>query len=499
MNKLSLPGGSALPLLVAGAMFMENLDTTVIVTALPKMAEAFGVHAIDLNIGVSAYILTLTVFIPASGWIANRFGTRTIFSLAILLFTLASVLCAMSVNLSTFTGARMLQGFAGALMVPVGRLIVLRNIAKADLIKAFATITWPALVAPILGPPLGGFITTYASWHWIFLLNVPLGAVGLLLSLKLIPNEKGATSIPFDVLGFVLTGITCLGLIFGLDMFNKDGVSLWVPTSMVLGSLLVGLLAIKHFSTTQHPLLPLMAMKIKSYAVTLVGGSLFRIAIGSVPFLLPLLFQLGYGMSPFEAGLLVLAVFAGNLFMKPFTSAIMFRFPFRTVVTVNGLLNALAIFACAFLTPSVPIAVTLVLLFLSGMTRSMQFTAVNTLAFSQVPNTLMEGANALFNTVLQLSSGLGIAIGALALRIAQQFEPAAQSGTSLGSFRLAFLMVGCIALLGMLDSLKLGVTDGDEIRQKKKKAADAKTDSTQIESTQIESAPTPETRRGENS
>ncbi|WP_442976056.1 MFS transporter [Rouxiella sp. T17] len=483
MKKISLPGGSALPLLVAGAMFMENLDTTVIVTALPKMAAAFGVHAIDLNIGVSAYILTLTVFIPASGWIANRLGTRSVFSAAILLFTLASILCAMSVSLTTFTAARMLQGFAGALMVPVGRLIVLRNIAKADLIKAFATITWPALVAPILGPPLGGFITTYASWHWIFLLNVPLGVIGLILSLKLIPNEKGASAIPFDLIGFVLTGVACLGLIFGLDMYNKSATGYGLPTLMVLGSVLVGVLAFKHFSTTRHPLLPLMALKIKSYAVTIVGGSLFRIAIGSVPFLLPLLFQLGYGMSPFEAGLLVLTVFAGNLAMKPFTSAIMFRFPFRTVLVVNGLINALAIFACAFLTPSVPMALTVVLLFISGMTRSMQFTAVNTLAFSQVPNTLMDGANALFNTALQLASGLGIAIGALALRIAQNFEPAAQSGTSLGSFRIAFIMVGCIALLGMLDSLKLSVTDGDEIRQKKRKAAENKVDSSHTNET----------------
>lgn len=471
MKKLSLPSGSALPLLVAGAMFMENLDATVIVTALPKMAQAFGVHAIDLNIGVSAYILTLTVFIPASGWIANRFGTRTIFSSAIVLFTLASILCAMSTSLPTFTAARMLQGFAGALMVPVGRLIVLRNTAKADLIKAIATITWPALVAPILGPPLGGFITTYASWHWIFILNVPLGLIALLLSIKLIPNEKGATNVPFDILGFVLIGAACLGLMFGLDWFNKGGATLWLPSLCVVASLLVGALAVNHSLQTPHPLLPMVAMKIKSYGVTVIGGSLFRIAIGSLPFLLPLLFQLGYGMNAFNAGLLVLSVFAGNLAMKPFTSAILFRFPFRTILVVNGFLNALTIFACAFLTPAVPTPLTFVLLFVSGMTRSMQFTAINTLAFSQVPNPMMGGANTLFNTAQQLSSGLGIAIGALALRIAEHFEPVSSNGTSLGSFRLAFVIVGCIALLGMLDSMTLNITDGDEIRQKKKKTA----------------------------
>lgn len=471
MKKLTLPTGSALPLLVAGAMFMENLDTTVIVTALPKMAQAFGVHPIDLNIGVSAYILTLTVFIPASGWIANRLGTRTIFASAVVLFTLASILCAMSVSLPTFTAARMLQGFAGALMVPVGRLVVLRNTAKADLIRAIATITWPALVAPILGPPLGGFITTYASWHWIFLLNVPLGAIALFMSMRLIPNEKGPIGVPFDILGFVLIGVACLGLMFGLDWFNKGAASLWQPSLCVAASLLIGMLAVKHSLRSSHPLLPMIAMKIKSYGVAIIGGSLFRTAIGSLPFLLPLLFQLGYGMNAFDAGLLVLSVFAGNLTMKPFTSAILFRFPFRTILVVNGFLNVLTIFACAFLTPAVPTALTFILLFISGMTRSMQFTAVNTLAFSQVPGPMMGGANTLFNTAQQLSSGLGIALGALALRIAEHFAPVNASGVSLGSFRLAFIMVGCIAILGMLDSMKLNITDGDEIRQKKKNKA----------------------------
>lgn len=471
MKKLTLPAGSALPLLVAGAMFMENLDTTVIVTALPKMAQAFGVHPIDLNIGVSAYILTLTVFIPASGWIANRLGTRTIFASAIVLFTLASILCAMSVSLPTFTAARMLQGFAGALMVPVGRLVVLRNTAKADLIRAIATITWPALAAPVLGPPLGGFITTYASWHWIFLLNVPLGAIALFMSMRLIPNEKGPIGVPFDILGFMLTGVACLGLMFGLDWFNKGAASIWQPSLCVIVSLLVGMLAVKHSLRTPHPLLPMIAMKIKSYGVSIIGGSLFRIAIGSLPFLLPLLFQLGYGMNAFNAGLLVLAVFAGNLVMKPFTSAILFRFPFKTILVVNGFFNTLTIFACAFLTPAVPTALTFILLFISGMMRSMQFTAVNTLAFSQVPGPMMGGANTLFNTAQQLSSGLGIAIGALALRIAEHFAPVNANGVSLGSFRLAFIIVGCIAILGMLDSMKLNITDGDEVRQKKKKKA----------------------------
>ncbi|MDU6412798.1 MAG: MFS transporter, partial [Yersiniaceae bacterium] len=314
--KRGAPDGPALPLLVAGAFFMENLDATVIVTALPQMAHAFGVQAVDLNIGVSAYILTLTVFIPASGWIANRFGARRVFTAALLLFTLSSLLCALSVNLMTFTAARMLQGFAGALMVPVGRLVVLRNTPKSGLIKAIATITWPGLVAPILGPAVGGFVTTYASWHWIFLLNLPLGVIGILFSLRLIPAEPGDNTVPFDVTGFMLSGLACFGLMFGLDLFNGVAERPWLPPLCIGVSLLLGALALYHARHTPYPLLDLWALRLKSYAVTIFGGSLFRIAIGAVPFLLPLLFQLGFGMNAFHAGLLVLAVFAGNLVMK---------------------------------------------------------------------------------------------------------------------------------------------------------------------------------------
>ncbi|MBF7981004.1 MULTISPECIES: MFS transporter [Rahnella] len=464
-KKFPLPPGSALPLLVAGAFFMENLDATVIVTALPQMAKDFGVHPVDMNIGVSAYILTLTVFIPASGWIANRFGTRNVFSLALILFTLASLLCSASDSLGTFTAARMLQGFAGALMVPVGRLVVLKNTQKSDLIRAIATITWPGLVAPILGPPLGGFITTYASWHWIFLLNLPLGIIALMFSRKLIPQVEGQKGVPFDITGFVLTGAACLGLIFGLDMFNQGSIN-WKPVTMVGGAVIVGALAVWHSGRAAYPLLPLTALKIKSYAVTIYGGSLFRVAIGALPFLLPLMFQLGYGMNAFGAGLLVLAVFAGNLGMKPFTSTILHRFRFKSIMLVNGLLNSATIFACALLTPEVPAAITLLFLFASGMTRSMQFTALNTLAFSQVPAEQMSGANTLFNTAQQLSTGLGIAIGALSLRVAEHFLPAS-AGMQTGTFHIAFIIIGVFSLAGTLDSLTLDPTAGDEIRRKK--------------------------------
>jgi len=436
----------ALPLLVAGALFMENLDATVIVTALPQMAETFHVHAIDMNIGISAYLLTLTVLIPASGWIAQKFGSRRVFCCALFLFTLASILCSLSHSLGTFTLWRILQGLAGALMVPVGRLVVLRNTSKGELIKAIATITWPGLVAPIIGPPLGGLITTYSSWHGIFLLNVPLGIIALYLSNKLLPITAKETTPPFDIPGFIFTGSACFGLIFSLDLLSQSAVLAWRPFIYLLASCLLGSAAIFHARHCRAPLLSLKSMQIKSYAVTILGGSLFRIAIGAMPFLLPLLFQLGYGMTPFAAGGLVLAVFAGNLLMKPFTSAILYRFHFRTIL----------------LTLATPLLLTFSLLFISGMTRSMQFTALNTLAFSQVPAAQMTDANTLFNMVQQLSSGLGIAFAAVSLRVAQHIV--SSDVDPLRSFHLAFMAMGVIALLGLIDGYRLPLQAGDEIR-----------------------------------
>jgi EmrB/QacA subfamily drug resistance transporter len=334
-------------LLVAGTFFMENLDATVIVTALPQMANSFGVHPVDLNIGISAYVLTLAVLIPASGWVADRFGARRVFAAAIVIFTVASIMCGLCGSLGSFTAARILQGAGGAMMVPVGRLAVLRSTAKHDLIGAIATITWPGLAAPMLGPPLGGFITTYASWHWIFFLNAPLGLIALILALRLIPNTKEPTK-PFDRVGFTLTGVACFALVYGLDLVSRDGTS-WLAAGLsIVSAVIAGALSALHARRKAHPLLDLRALSLRSYAVTFWGGSLFRIAIGAIPFLLPLLFQVGFAFSPVRSGLFVLAVFAGNLAMKPLTTPILRRLSFRTILITNGLLNAAGISLARF-------------------------------------------------------------------------------------------------------------------------------------------------------
>jgi EmrB/QacA subfamily drug resistance transporter len=460
-----LSRSAAIALLVAGAFFMENLDGTVVVTAMPQMAASFRVHPVDLSSGVSAYMLTLAVLIPASGWVADRFGARRVFAGAIILFTLASALCALCTSLPEFVLARILQGCGGAMMVPVGRLTVLRSTEKQNLINAIATITWPGLAAPMLGPPLGGFITTYASWHWIFLLNLPLGILALPLALVLIPGAKTVTGKPFDRLGFLLSGLACLVFMYGLEMFSHQGASWTAACFCVLLGLGIALLAIRHARRQEHPLIDYGALAYRSYATTIWGGSLFRGAIAAMPFLLPLLFQLGFGLTPFASGMLVLAVFTGNLVMKPFTTPILRRFRFRFLLLVNGTLNAAAIFACALLTPATPVPVILALLFVTGLTRSMQFTALNTLAFAEVPAAKMSGANTLFNMAQQMAMGTGIALGAVALRVAILVHPD-RHGVPLEAFHIAFILTGMIALAGLFDVLALSPQAGDAIRLK---------------------------------
>jgi EmrB/QacA subfamily drug resistance transporter len=462
--KVHVSRSSAVSLLVAGAFFMENLDGTVVVTALPQMAASFGVHPVDLNVGVSSYMLTLAILIPASGWVADRFGARIVFAAAIAVFTFASILCGLCHTLESFVFARVLQGAGGAMMVPVGRLAVLRTTEKHGLLNAIAIITWPGLAAPILGPPLGGFLATYASWPWIFFLNVPLGLLALPLALRIIPTSARGEATQFDWMGFILTGSACFLIIYGVGLVGQDSGPRWIAGTSVLAGLAIGTVAASHAKGRPNALLDFRALRTRSYAVTILGGSLFRIAIGTIPFLLPLLFQIGFGLDPFKSGLLVLAVFAGNLGMKPFTTAVLRRFSFRRVLIVNGLLNAAAIFGCGLLTPATPVSVIAALLFVSGLTRSMQFTALGAIAFAEVPSEQMNGANTLLNIAQQMAMGLGIGLGALALRIAGNFNSDAAGSVSLASFHAAFFVCGAVALAAVLDVIGLHDAAGDEVR-----------------------------------
>ncbi|HCI6276159.1 TPA: MFS transporter [Klebsiella pneumoniae] len=460
---------SAPALLVAGAFFMEFLDGTVIATALPDMARDFGVTAVELNIGISAYLITLAVLIPASGWIADRFGARAIFTLALAIFTLASVFCGLSTEVHIFVAMRILQGIGGALMVPVGRLAVLRTTPKHQLIKAIATLTWPALVAPIIGPPLGGFITRYASWHWIFFINVPLGLAAIILSLRIIPDIRETERRSFDLSGFITTSVAMVSLVTAMERLGDRQPQIW-PT-LALAALGFGCLlySIRHFRRAAAPMVRLDALQVPTFRVTMYGGSLFRASISAVPFLLPLLFQVGFGMDPFHSGLLVLAVFVGNLTIKPATTPLIRWLGFRRLLLINGALNVCSLLACALLTPQTPVWAIMLILYLGGVFRSIQFTGVSTLAFADVPAAQMSDANTLFSTASQLAVGLGITLGAIGIRLGEQVGDWLHLTELPGiSFRLSFVFIALICLVGMIDSLHLAKTAGSSVSEKKK-------------------------------
>ncbi|CDG83659.1 MFS transporter [Janthinobacterium agaricidamnosum] len=454
--------------LVAGAFFMENLDGTVITTAVPDIARSFGVAPLDLGVGVSVYLLTLGVFIPISGWVAGRYGPRRVFAAALAIFTLASVLCGLAQGLTEFVLLRALQGAGGAMMVPVGRLLVLSDTPKERLISVIATLTWPALVAPVLGPAVGGFITSYASWRWIFYLNLPLGLIALALALQLIPERPPAPRKPFDWPGFVLGGGAILCLTWGAGQLSQPDAPWCGAGGFFCAGLVLLAVEIWHLRRAAHPLLDLSMLKTPTFAVTIFGGSLFRMGIDAVPFLLPLMFQVGFGLDAFHAGLLVIAVFGGNLAMKPATTGILRRFGFKPVLLVNGLLNVALLLACALLTPGTPAWLVALLLFCVGLTRSMQFTALNTLAFSDIAQQRMAAANTLFSTIVQVAMGLGIALGAVGVRFGHWLSgmlgldrmPAAD-------FRLAFLLVGLVSLLGLGDMLKLAPLAGNHLARRR--------------------------------
>jgi EmrB/QacA subfamily drug resistance transporter len=449
------PSPILIALLVAAGSFMELLDGTVITTAIPRMAQSFHVHPVDLNLGITGYMIMLAAGIPVSGWAAERFGGRTVFASAIAIFTGASILCGLAQGFWSFFAARILQGIGGAMMVPVGRLVVLRKTPKADLMRAMALLTWPSLVAPILGPVVGGFLTSYASWRWIFFLNLPIGLVGLLATLVLIDNARAEQRRRLDWTGALLSAGGAVAFVYGASLLGTAAGNVPLGVGLLILGALGGWATARHARHHSAPLIEFGALRVFAFAATIRGGSLIRIAISSAPFLLPLMFQLGFHRSPVEAGSLLLVLFVGNLGIKPFTTPMMRRFGFRTVLLVNGSLLAATFFGFALLEPQSPYWLELPLLLLAGMTRSTEFTAMNTLAFAEVPPAGMTSANTLFNLGQQVTFGLGVAAGAILLRMGRALLGPLHAPVSVADFRFAFAGAGLLCLLGVTEFLRL--------------------------------------------
>jgi EmrB/QacA subfamily drug resistance transporter len=453
-----------LALLVAGSYFMEILDGTVIAPAAPHIAADLGVAAVDINVAITAYVLTLAVLIPVSGWLADRFGARRVFLTAVAVFTLASVGCAAAVDLPMLVATRVLQGVGGAMMVPVGRLVVLRTTAKARLVQAIAYLTWPALVAPVLAPAIGGALSTYASWRWIFVINVPLGVAAFVLARRLVPDIRAERPVALDRRGFALTAVGVAALVIGLESLGSATprpVAVVVALGIAAAALVAAVFSLLR---SPNPLLDLRILKIDTYRVTAAGGSVFRSIISAIPFLLALFFQLGLGWSAAQAGLVVIALFLGNVAIKPTTTPLMRRFGIRTVMLAAIVASAACLVGMAFVTAATPLVLLLPLLVASGVFRSVGFTTYNSVAFADVEAARMTHATTLNSTLQELGAGVGVAVGALLVRLGAPVSHAIGLGGGADQpFRVAFVLLAVLLVVPLIEGLLLDRTAGNAV------------------------------------
>jgi EmrB/QacA subfamily drug resistance transporter len=448
-------------LIVAAALFMEQLDGTVLATALPTMAKSFHVGPLQMNVALTSYLLSLAVFIPASGRVADRYGCRTVFRAAIAIFVTGSVLCAQSGSLGMLVASRVLQGLGGAMMMPVGRLVLLRTIPRAELVRAMGWVMVPGQIGPVLGPPLGGAFVTYLSWHWIFYINVPIGLFGMVMVGLFIPDVREDNVVPFDWLGFVLSGVALASLMFGFELASR-GVAPPAVSAAVLGAgFAAGALYIRHARHSAHPILNLRLMDVPSFAISVFGGSLTRITAGALPFLLPMAMQLGLGMSAARSGLITFASAAGAALMKACAAAILRRFGFRHVLVWNGLVATLTIAVMALLGPGWPLWLLYAVIFAGGFFQSLQFTAFNTVAYADVPASLTSSATSFYATFQQLMLSAGICVAAAAL--AASVRAHGHAGPQLGDFSVAWLVVSGISLLASPVCARFAPDVGDDM------------------------------------
>ena len=448
-------------LVVACALFMQNLDSTVISTALPAMARSFGADPVRMNVALTSYLLSLAVLVPASGWVADRFGTRAVFRAAIGLFTVASVLCGRATSLEFLVAARVLQGAGGAMMLPVGRLLLLRSVPRSELVAAMAWLTVPALLGPVVGPPLGGFLVTYASWRWVFDINVPIGVLGVVLVSLFIPDTREAETYPLDARGLVLSGVAMASLMGGLETAGRGVVPGVATAALVGGGALAAAGYWAHARSRAHPLLDLSLLGVATFRVSVVSGSLFRVGVGAVPFLLPLMLQLGFGESALQSGLVTFASAAGALAMKPVAGPALRRFGFRATLGWNGVASALLLGAMGLFRPGWPAAALYAVLLAGGFARSLQFTAYNAVAYADIPPSRMSAATTLYSTIQQLSLTLGVSAGAGALELARVLGARAQPVTA--DFSAALLAVAAVSLAAAPLAFGLAADAGAEM------------------------------------
>ena len=448
------------PLILAVALFMENMDSTVIATSLPAIAADIGAEPISLKLALTSYFVALAIFIPLSGWMADRFGARNVFRAAIGVFMLGSICCAFSSSLETFVGSRFLQGMGSSMMTPLARLVLVRTTPRTQLVSAMAWLTLPALIGPLTGPPIGGLLTTYLSWHWIFWINIPIGVLGIIMVTIYLPPVETRTPRPIDIPGFLLAGVAFAGIIFGLSVISLPAIPLMVGYAAVGVGVVAGIGYWMHARRTEFPLLDPSLFRHKLFRSAIIGGSVFRIGVGATPFLLPLMLQLAFGLTAFESGMITFIGAFGAMTSKVVAEKAFARFGFPRVLSVASVGACLALSVNGFFTPETPHAYLYGILLVTGLLRSMFFTGINALGFSDVDEHEASQAAAITAVSQQLSVAFGVAVAGGALEVSAQFMG---GELSLGAFHVAWFVVAGISLLSALFFWRLPPDAGSDV------------------------------------
>ena len=445
------------PLILAVALFMEQMDSTVIATALPAIANNLHVEPITLKLALTSYMVALAVFIPISGWMADRFGAKFIFRIAICVFVVGSILCAFSGGLLEFVFSRFLQGMGGSMMTPVGRLVLVRTTKRSDLVSAMALLSIPALVGPLAGPPLGGFITTYFSWHWIFLINVPVGVIGVILATVFLPEVEAIHPPKLDVTGFLLTSFAAAGIVFGMSVVSLPALPpIYGILAMVVG-FICGFLYIGHARRHPAPILNLSLLRHQTFRASVTGGTLFRICIGAMPFLIPLMLQLGFGLNPFQSGLITFAGAIGAISTKFVAKRVFAATGFRTALLSAAFVTTITTISTGMFQPWTPHLLIVAILLIGGFSRSFFFTGINALAFADIDDKEASQATSMSSVMQQISLALGVAVAALILETSTFFTG---SSLSVFDFHVAFYTISILTVVATIPFIRMDRSAG---------------------------------------
>ncbi|MFC0304063.1 MFS transporter [Rhizorhabdus histidinilytica] len=453
--------GALLPMIIGAALFMQTLDSNVIAIALPTMARSLRSDPVTLNVAITAYLLAAAIFLPISTWIADRFGAKNVFRIAIAAFALSSLLCGIAQELWQLVGARMLQGASGAMMLPVGRLVLLRSVRKSELVQAMSYLTIPAVIGPIVGPPLGGFLVTHASWRWIFLINVPIAAVGILLATLVMPAVREEKVDRLDLRGFALSAVALSCLVYGFESLGQDMLPRPLVMAILLGGAGCGYLYLRHARRTPEPIIDLSLLRIQTFRASTIGGLFSRMVLGATPFLLALLLQLGFGMSAFEVGLLTFNTALGAIVVKATAPVIIRTLGFRNILVGNAVLLAAVSAAYALFEAATPHRILIGALFFGGFLRSLQFTTLNSIAYADVPAARMSHASSLSSMFQQLAQSLGVGFAAAIIDLQRDWHGRTMLGAA--EIGLAFPIVALVSLAGLISFARLPRDAGAEV------------------------------------